>query len=149
LPLKFKPITRTPTPTSPKKIATPIEVYDDKISHLGKITKISKNDIIKNFENQYFSFMFWSCIHTKTLGTFIVVKTPDTKIHFISMRKKLLGCNFQYNFSRKCIYTKDCTDCFYEYEINEEDLVYYDFPDDLIVLTPDEPYEIPNILCKI
>lgn len=140
------------SPVSPKKSNTPTRITpidnanEEKLSKLGVIDNISKKQIIENFDNKIYSFMFWTCVQTKNLGTFLVVKTPDNKMHFISMRQKLNGCNFQYDFIKKCIYTKDCDGCEFK---SISDTLHYEFPEEAIVLTPDEPYEIPNTLSKM
>jgi hypothetical protein len=135
-------------PCSPKstitKRLTPINLYEEKLEKIGKIECITKKELIHNFESGYYSFLFWTCVQTKSLGTFIVVKTPDSKLHFISMRKKMKGCNFHYDIYKKTIYTKDCDGCKF---INEAS--HYEIPDEVIIFTTDEPYEISNVLAKI
>jgi hypothetical protein len=144
-------IQRCVTPTSPKKTVSfaklkPIDIYKEKIAKLGIFKYLKKDDLINNFDTGYFSFVFWTCIQTKTLGTFLVVKTPDNKIHFVSMRTKLIGYNYQYDRTKKCIYTNG---------YNKNDFIsldcnsFYEFPDEVIVLTPDDAYGIPNILSKM
>lgn len=139
------------TSTSPRRPLTPTKLvpivnYEEKLVKLGKIEFITKAELINNFEIGHFSFLFWTCVQTKSLGTFLVIKSPDAKMHFISMRKKLFGCNFQYNQLKKCIYTKTCDGMEFS---SLNDISFYEFPEDTIILTPDEPYEIPNILSKI
>lgn len=151
VPKLFNPlIKRCVTPISPKSPVTatrltPIDKYEEKLAKIGNIEYVKKQELINNFDTEYFSFMFWTCVQTKTLGTFLVVKTPDTKMHFISMRKKLIGCNFQYEYTKKCICTKACDGC--EFDINE--VSFYEFPEEVIILTPEDAYEIPNILSKM
>jgi hypothetical protein len=151
LPKIFNPIIlRCVTPSSPKRPKipsrmTPIDIYDDILAKFGSIEYVDKLDLIDYFDTGYFSFMFWTCIHTKTLGTFLVVKTHDSKMHFVSMRHKMIGCNFQYDIYKKCIYTKDCDGC--ESKINE--VLYYDFPEEVIILTPSNPYDVPHHLSKM
>lgn len=132
----------------------PIKNYEDKLAKFEKIEYINKKQIIEYFDMGYFYFMFWTCIHTKTLGTFLVVYSVDSKIYFISMRQKLNGNNFQYNNDKKCIYTNDCKKSklniidnliYHEFD----DSTYYDFPEEMIMLSPNSPYEIKNILSKI
>jgi hypothetical protein len=152
IPKIFNPVLlRCVTPSSPKRSKSPfrlipIDNYENKIAKFGNIEYSNKRQIIDNFDMGYFSFMFWTCIHTKTLGTFLVVKTLDSKMNFISMRHKLYGCNFQYDNVKKCIYTKNCDGC--ESKILDNTL-YYDFPEEIIILTPDNPYDVPNILSKM
>ena len=151
MPKVFSPkLLRGNSPSSPKKMntprLTPIDIFEEKLSKLGKVEHISKKELVDNFDTKYYSFMFWTCVHTRTLGTFLVVKTPDSKMHFISMRHKLVGCNFQYECAKKCIYTRDCDSC--ESKTVEEPL-FYEFPEEVIVLTPENPYEVPNILSRM
>ena len=110
-----------------------------KLTTFGIIDYISKDELIKYFDTEIYKFMFWTSIHTKTLGTFIIVKTDDDKMHFICMCTKLIGNNFQYDFLKKCIYTKK--------NINE--IIEYDFPEHTIVFTPYEPYDVSSILSKM
>lgn len=142
------------TPSSPKKSNSPaklnqLDSYNEKLKGLGDLEFISKEKLIDNFNTKYFTMGFWTSIQTKTLGTFLVVTSPDSKMHFVGMRHKLFGCNFQYNFEKNNICANNCTCCDLNSNFDVSETLYYEFPNEVIILTPNEPYQVPKILSKM
>ena len=142
------------SPSSPKKFnplikLNSIDSYDDKVKSLGEFFFSTKKELINNFNTGYYKLGFWTNIQSKTLGTFLVVTTIDSKIYFISMRHKLVGCNYQYDFVKNNIKTMNCNCCELNFNLKIKESIYYEFPDEVIILTPKEPYQLPNILSKM
>ena len=137
-----------PTPSSPIKFVS-IDNFDEQFKNLGDCNWILKKELIECLNSKYYKIGFWSSIQTKTLGTFIVVTTIDSKMHFISMRRKISGSNFQYDYAKNNIYTRDCNCCKLYNSSTEIETVYYDFPDQVMILTPKKPYEVPIELSKM
>lgn len=126
-----------------------IDNFDERIQNLGDCKWISKDELIECLNSKYYKIGFWSSIRTKSLGTFIVVTTTDSKMHFLSMRRNLSGCNFQYDFIKNNIYTKDCNCCGLFNLEKEIKTIHHDFPEKIMILTPIEPYDIPIFLSKM
>ena len=132
------------TPT--KKNIISLGILEDKLLQYGDIEYLSKKDLINKFDIGDYSFMYWSHIHTKTLGTFLVVKSIDKKYHLISMLQLLNGCNFHYDYSKKSIYSKSCNTI----DSNKSnDYTYYEFSDHVIILTPHDLFELSCVLSNL
>lgn len=136
------------SPSSPVKIVS-ADNFNEQFKTLGDCEWISKEETIKRFSGKHYKIGFWSSIQTKTLGTFIVVTTQDSQMHFLSMRRKISSCNFQYDFSEKKIFTRECSGCELYKSSIEIETQFYDFPDQVMILTPKEPYESPIFLSKM
>jgi hypothetical protein len=141
----------SPSPTksnSPKNFIS-IDLYGDKVKSLGELLISTNTELINNFNTGEFTMGFWTNIQSKTLGTFLVVTTPDSKMHLVSMRRKIFGCNYQYDFIKNCIRTINCNCCELNSNHKIQEPVYYEFPNEVIILTPVNPYEVPKILSKM
>jgi len=144
------PLSRCSSPSSPTPIRfISIDNFDEQFISLGESDQISKEELIERLSDKYYKIGFWSSIQTKSLGTFIVVTTPDSKMHFVSMRRKISGCNFQYDFTKNKIYKRECSCCeLYKLSTDTETL-FYDFPEKVMILTPREAYDAPIFLSKM
>jgi hypothetical protein len=152
---KFSPrLLRCSSPSSPIKPNSPVrfnnmDLYEKKLKTLGELFIITKKELIDNFNTGYFTMGFWTSVQTKTLGTFLVVTSPGSKMHFISMRRKFPGCNFQYDSIKNNIRTKNCSCCELNFNCELQESIYYEFPEEVIILTPIDPYLLPTILSKM
>lgn len=138
--------------SSPSNSSSPVKFlstndFEEKLKVLGNCGWIFREDLIERLDNKYYKIGFWSSIQTKSLGTFIVVTTEDSKMHFLSMRRKISSCNFQYDFIKHNIYTRSRSELYNSSK--EIEAVYYDFPEQVMILTPKEPYEVPVMLSKM
>lgn len=136
------------TPKSPIRFNI-MDSYDDKLKSLGELVISTKKELTDKFNSGYFTMGFWTSVQSKTLGTFLVVTSPDSKMHFISMRRKILGCNFQYDSIKNCIRTKNCSCCELNYKFEQQEPIYYEFPEEVFILTAKDAYVVPTILSKI
>ena len=139
----------SPTKSNSPKHFTSIDSYGDKMKSLGEFFFCTNTELIEKFNNGFYTMGFWTNIQSKTLGTFLIVTTTDSKMHFVSMRRKIYGCNYQYDFIKGCIQTISCNCCEFNSNIIIQEPIYYEFPDEVIILTPGNPYEVPKILSKM
>jgi hypothetical protein len=126
-----------------------IDLYADKLKNLGGLFFCTNSELIENFNTGFYTMGFWTNIQSKTLGTFLVVTTTDSKMHLVSMRRKIFGCNYQYDFIKGSIRTIGCNCCELNSIVLIQEPIYHEFPDEVIILTPENPYEVPKILSKM
>ena len=75
----------------------------------------------------------------KTLGELVT----------ITKTKLIENFNFQYDSVKNSIKSKNCSCCELNSKLELQEPIYYDFPEEVLILTPKDPYSVPIILSKM